>query len=59
MFQVKLFSVNPGEMMGMLAVLTGEPSFFTTRTKTDVILAVISKANFYRYALGLILIRLS
>ena len=45
---MKLFSVTPGEMMGMLAVLTGEPSFFTTRAKSDLVLAVITKANFYR-----------
>lgn len=48
--QVKLYSAQPGEMVGMLAVLTGEPSFFTTRTKSDVILAVITKTDFYRLA---------
>ncbi|XP_076455375.1 patatin-like phospholipase domain-containing protein 7 isoform X2 [Babylonia areolata] len=45
--EVKLFSVTPGEMTDMLPVLTGEPSFFTTRAKTDVILVIITKANFY------------
>ncbi|XP_025112163.1 neuropathy target esterase-like isoform X2 [Pomacea canaliculata] len=45
--EVKLYSAQPGEMVGMLAVLTGEPSFFTTRTKSDVILAVITKTDFY------------
>lgn len=45
--EVKLFSVTPGEMTDMLPVLTGEPSFFTTRAKTDVILVVITKPSFY------------
>ncbi|KAL8574960.1 hypothetical protein ACOMHN_064492 [Nucella lapillus] len=46
--EVKVFSVTPGEMTDMLPVLTGEPSFFTTRAKTDVILVIITKASFYR-----------
>ncbi|KAK7504501.1 hypothetical protein BaRGS_00004367 [Batillaria attramentaria] len=45
--EVKLFSKQPGEMMGTMAVLTGEPSFFTVRTKTDAVLALISKPDFY------------
>ncbi|CAH1787531.1 unnamed protein product, partial [Owenia fusiformis] len=42
-----LFIAHPGEMVGSLAVLTGEPSFFTTRARTDVRIILISKNDFY------------
>ncbi|XP_021366994.1 patatin-like phospholipase domain-containing protein 7 isoform X2 [Mizuhopecten yessoensis] len=45
--QALLFCSQPGEMVGALAVLTGEPSFFTIRSKTDVRIVVISKNDFY------------
>ncbi|XP_033734722.1 neuropathy target esterase-like isoform X4 [Pecten maximus] len=45
--QALLFCSQPGEMVGALAVLTGEPSFFTVRSKTDVRIVVISKNDFY------------
>ncbi|XP_052273112.1 patatin-like phospholipase domain-containing protein 7 isoform X2 [Dreissena polymorpha] len=45
--EVKLFSAQPGEMVGALAVLTGEPSFFTVRAKTDAKVAIITKNDFY------------
>ncbi|KAJ8309093.1 hypothetical protein KUTeg_013967 [Tegillarca granosa] len=35
------------EMVGSMAVLTGEPSFFTIRAKTDVRVVTISKNDFY------------
>ncbi|KAJ8307609.1 hypothetical protein KUTeg_014840 [Tegillarca granosa] len=42
-----LFCAKPGEMVGSMAVLTGEPSFFTIRAKTDVRVVTISKNDFY------------
>lgn len=42
-----LFVANPGEIVGSLAVLTGEPSFFTFRVKVDTIVVTISKTDFY------------
>lgn len=48
-FQTLLFVALPGEVVGSLAVLTGEPSFFTMRAKIDTIVVTISKADFYRY----------
>ncbi|CAG5133142.1 unnamed protein product, partial [Candidula unifasciata] len=43
-----MFHAEPGEIIDVLAVLTGEPSFFTMRAKTDAIMVVISKPNFYQ-----------
>ncbi|CAL1533982.1 unnamed protein product [Lymnaea stagnalis] len=43
-----MFHAEPGEIIDVLAVLTGEPSFFTMRAKTDVVMAVISKPDFYQ-----------
>ena len=45
--QVKLFSAQPGEIVGALAVLTGEPSFFTLRSKVESKVVSISKNDFY------------
>ncbi|KAL5008772.1 hypothetical protein ScPMuIL_014353 [Solemya velum] len=42
-----LFEAQPGDIVGSLAVLTGEPSFFTIRAKTDVRVVIISKDDFY------------
>ncbi|CAC5379096.1 NTE [Mytilus coruscus] len=42
-----LFVALPGEIVGSLAVLTGEPSFFTMRAKVDTIVVTISKVEFY------------
>ena len=47
MFQIKLFTAIPGEIIGALAVLTGEPSFFTIKAKTELKVVVISKNDFY------------
>lgn len=47
-FQTLLFIALPGEVVGSLAVLTGEPSFFTMRAKVDTIVVTISKVDFYR-----------
>ncbi|XP_045168122.2 patatin-like phospholipase domain-containing protein 7 isoform X1 [Mercenaria mercenaria] len=45
--EVKLFSAQPGDIVGALAVLTGEPSFFTIRSKCETRVVVISKKDFY------------
>lgn len=45
-----LFVTHPGEMVGHLAVLTGEPLIFTTRAHKDCTFLSISKAHFYEYA---------
>lgn len=42
-----LFLTHPGEMVGQLAVLTGEPLMFTIRANRDCSFLSISKAHFY------------
>ncbi|KAG7490969.1 hypothetical protein JOB18_046196 [Solea senegalensis] len=42
-----LFVAHPGEMVGHLAVLTGEPLIFTVRAHRDCTFLSISKAHFY------------
>ncbi|XP_077457312.1 patatin-like phospholipase domain-containing protein 7 [Stigmatopora argus] len=42
-----LFVTHPGEMVGHLAVLTGEPLIFTARAHKDCTFLSISKAHFY------------
>ncbi|KAF7659022.1 hypothetical protein LDENG_00004540 [Lucifuga dentata] len=42
-----LFVTHPGEMVGQLAVLTGEPLVFTFRAHRDCSFLSISKAHFY------------
>ncbi|XP_057578840.1 patatin-like phospholipase domain-containing protein 7 isoform X3 [Hippopotamus amphibius kiboko] len=42
-----LFVTRPGEMVGQLAVLTGEPLTFTIRANRDCSFLSISKAHFY------------
>ncbi|XP_013011319.1 patatin-like phospholipase domain-containing protein 7 isoform X3 [Cavia porcellus] len=42
-----LFLTHPGEMVGQLAVLTGEPLMFTIRANRDCGFLSISKAHFY------------
>uniref|UniRef100_A0A672HL98 lysophospholipase n=1 Tax=Salarias fasciatus TaxID=181472 RepID=A0A672HL98_SALFA len=42
-----LFVAHPGEMVGHLAVLTGEPLIFTVRAQRDCTFLSISKAHFY------------
>ncbi|CAI9715518.1 patatin-like phospholipase domain-containing protein 7 [Octopus vulgaris] len=42
-----LFSAGLGRLVGALAVLTGEPSMFTVRSKTESEVVLISKADFY------------
>ena len=43
----QLFVVHTGELVGGLAVLTGEPNFFTVRSKHTSWVAVVSKTGFY------------
>uniref|UniRef100_A0A6P7GH11 lysophospholipase n=1 Tax=Diabrotica virgifera virgifera TaxID=50390 RepID=A0A6P7GH11_DIAVI len=45
--EVHMFTAHPGEIVGGLAVLTGEPSFFTIRAKHLTRIALISKSTFY------------
>ncbi|KAJ8985655.1 hypothetical protein NQ317_015151 [Molorchus minor] len=45
--EVHMFTAYPGEIVGGLAVLTGEPSFFTIRAKHCTHIALISKNTFY------------
>ncbi|XP_078313356.1 patatin-like phospholipase domain-containing protein 7 isoform X5 [Crassostrea virginica] len=45
--EAPLFNAYPGELVGALAVLTGEPSFFTIRCKYECRLVTISKEDFY------------
>ncbi|XP_047104314.1 neuropathy target esterase sws isoform X3 [Schistocerca piceifrons] len=45
--EVLMFKALPGEIVGGLAVLTGEPSFFTIRAETACIVALMSKTTFY------------
>ncbi|XP_007945269.1 patatin-like phospholipase domain-containing protein 7 [Orycteropus afer afer] len=42
-----LFITHPGEMVGQLAVLTGEPLIFTIKANRDCCFLSISKAHFY------------
>ena len=42
-----MFTAHQGELVGGLAVLTGEPSFFTIRAKHTSRLALISRNTFY------------
>uniref|UniRef100_A0A8C8SNB5 lysophospholipase n=1 Tax=Pelusios castaneus TaxID=367368 RepID=A0A8C8SNB5_9SAUR len=44
---VCLFLTQPGEMVGQLAVLTGEPLFFTIKANRDCTFLKISKSDFY------------
>ena len=43
---VCLFVVQPGELVGQLAVLTGEPLIFTLRAQRDCTFLRISKSDF-------------
>lgn len=42
-----MFTAHPGEIVGGLAVLTGEPSFFTIRAKHFSRIALLSKNTVY------------
>uniref|UniRef100_A0A667ZJU5 lysophospholipase n=1 Tax=Myripristis murdjan TaxID=586833 RepID=A0A667ZJU5_9TELE len=44
---VCLFVTQPGEMVGQLAVLTGEPLIFTVKAMRDCTFLKISKSDFY------------
>ncbi|XP_061577730.1 patatin-like phospholipase domain-containing protein 6 isoform X2 [Cololabis saira] len=44
---VCLFVIHPGEMVGQLAVLTGEPLIFTVKAVRDCTYLKISKSDFY------------
>ena len=44
---VQMFLAHAGELVGGLAVLTGEPSFFTVRSRHSACGAMLSKSTFY------------
>lgn len=44
---VQLYLSHAGELVGGLAVLTGEPSFFTVRARHSACVAMLSKNAFY------------
>lgn len=43
-----LFITHPGELVGQLAVLTGEPLIFTIKANRDCSFLAISKSHFYQ-----------
>ncbi|XP_061763927.1 patatin-like phospholipase domain-containing protein 7a isoform X3 [Nerophis ophidion] len=43
----RLFVTHPGELVGQLAVLTGEPLIFTVKAQRDCSFLSISKTHFY------------
>uniref|UniRef100_A0AAX7SQB1 lysophospholipase n=1 Tax=Astatotilapia calliptera TaxID=8154 RepID=A0AAX7SQB1_ASTCA len=45
--ELRLFVTHPGELVGHLAVLTGEPLIFTVRAQRDCSFLSISKTHFY------------
>ncbi|XP_054270974.1 neuropathy target esterase sws isoform X2 [Macrosteles quadrilineatus] len=45
--EVHMFNAYPGAVVGGLAVLTGEPSFFTIRAKHTCRIALLSKTTVY------------
>ena len=45
--EVHMFSAHQGEIVGGLAVLTGEPSFYTIRAKHLSRIALLSKSTFF------------
>uniref|UniRef100_A0A3Q3XKY2 lysophospholipase n=1 Tax=Mola mola TaxID=94237 RepID=A0A3Q3XKY2_MOLML len=45
--ETRLFVTHPGELVGQLAVLTGEPLIFTVRAMRDCSFLSISKTHFY------------
>ncbi|XP_020905834.1 patatin-like phospholipase domain-containing protein 7 isoform X2 [Exaiptasia diaphana] len=44
-----LYTVSPGEFSGVMAVITGEPCLFSYKATTQTYMAIITKANFYRF----------
>ena len=45
--EVHLFTAHPGDLVGGLAVLSGDPSFFSVRAKHKSKVATITKDTFY------------
>uniref|UniRef100_A0A8D2LPP0 lysophospholipase n=1 Tax=Varanus komodoensis TaxID=61221 RepID=A0A8D2LPP0_VARKO len=48
-----LFITHPGEMVGQLAALTGEPLIFTIKANRDCTFLAISKSHFYEASFSL------
>lgn len=45
--EADMYSVNPGDIVGGLAVLTGEHGFLTFRANRPSIIAILSKNTVY------------
>ncbi|XP_050544185.1 neuropathy target esterase sws-like isoform X2 [Daktulosphaira vitifoliae] len=45
--EVHMYSVNPGDIVGGLAILTGEPGFLSFRTNRPSVVAILSKNTVY------------
>jgi len=45
--EAHMYSVNPGDIVGGLAVLTGEPGFLTFRANRPSVIAILSKTTVY------------
>ncbi|CAL4105283.1 unnamed protein product, partial [Meganyctiphanes norvegica] len=45
--EVQLFTAHPGDMVGGLATLSGDPSFFTVRVKHASKIATLTKEKFF------------
>ena len=48
-FQENSFLCVPGEFIGALSLLTGDPSLFSVCAKETSYVVIISKLNFYKY----------
>lgn len=45
--EAHMYSVNPGDIIGGLAVLTGEPDFLSFRANSPSVIATLSKNTVY------------
>jgi len=44
---IVMYHSQPGDFVGTITVLTGEPSIFTVRAKTHTRIAVMTNNDFY------------
>lgn len=47
--EAHMYSVHPGDIVGGLAVLTGEHGFFTFRANCPSVIAILSKQTVYAW----------
>jgi len=45
--EAHMYSVNPGDIVGGLAVLTGEPGFLTFRADRPSVISILSRNTVY------------